>query len=103
MNSKMMGADLVFAWPIAEIAVMGAEGAVEILYRKELKADPNCREQLNEIYKERYMNPYLAAARGYIDEVIDPEDTRKRIAVALEALERKQRDSIGKRHGNIPL
>lgn len=103
MNSKLMGADLVLAWPIAEIAVMGAEGAVEILYRKELKVNSDCRERLNEEYKERYVNPYLAAARGYIDEVIEPGDTRKRIAAALKAFENKQRDLSGKRHGNIPL
>ena len=82
---------------------MGAESAVEIMYRKELKADPDCREQLNEAYKERYINPYLAAARGHIDEVIEPGDTRVRIAAALEAFKNKQRDSSGKRHGNIPL
>ena len=103
MNSKLMGADLVLAWPIAEIAVMGAEGAVEILYRRELKADPDCRERLNEAYKEQYMNPYLAAARGYIDEVIAPGDTRRRIAGALEVFENKRRDPAGRRHGNIPL
>lgn len=103
MNSKLMGADLVLAWPIAEIAVMGAEGAVEILYRKELKVNPDCRERLNEAYKEQYVNPYLAAARGYIDEVIEPGETRKRIAVALEAFENKQRNTSGRRHGNIPL
>lgn len=103
MNSKRMGADMVFAWPTAEIAVMGAEGAVEILYRRELKADPDCRESLVEEYREQYMNPYLAAARGYIDEVIEPSDTRRRIAAALEALEHKQRKTSEKRHGNIPL
>lgn len=101
MNSKRMGADMVFAWPIAEIAVMGAEGAVEILRRRELKEDPNCRDRLTEEYRERYMNPYLAAARGYIDEVIEPEDTRRRIAAALEALAGKPRGAG--RHGNIPL
>lgn len=101
MNSKRMGADMVFAWPIAEIAVMGAEGAAEILYRRELAADPDCRDRLVEEYRERYMNPYLAAARGYIDEVIEAEDTRRRIAAALEALEGKPRGEA--RHGNIPL
>lgn len=101
MNSKLMGADLVLAWPIAEIAVMGAEGAVEILHRRELRADPDCRDDLTEAYKERYMNPYLAAARGYIDEVIAPEDTRRRIAATLRAFEHKQRDM--RLHGNIPL
>lgn len=101
MNSKRMGADMVFAWPIAEIAVMGAEGAVEILCRRELQTDPACRAGLVEDYRERYMNPYLAVARGYIDEVVEPEDTRRRIAGALEALARKPRGAD--RHGNIPL
>jgi len=101
MNSKQMGADLVFAWPIAEVAVMGAEGAVEILYHRELESDPNCRERLIEEYRAQYINPYLAVARGYIDEVIEPKDTRQRIASALEALSRKGRGQ--KRHGNIPL
>ena len=80
---------------------MGAEGAVEILRRRELEADPDSRERLTEEYRQRYMNPYLAAARGYIDEVIDPEDTRRRIAAALEALAGKTRGAG--RHGNIPL
>lgn len=101
MNSKRMGADMVFAWPIAEIAVMGAEGAVEILYRRELKADPDCRDRLVEEYRNLYMNPYLAVARGYIDEVIEPENTRRRIAAALEALASKPWGNA--RHGNIPL
>ena len=73
------------------------------MYRRELKADPDCRERLNEAYKEQYMNPYLAAARGYIDEVIAPGDTRRRIAGALEVFENKRRDPAGRRHGNIPL
>lgn len=103
MNSKLMGADFVYAWPIAEIAVMGAEGAVEIVHRKELRADPESRERLTELYKERFMNPYLSAARGLVDEIIEPADTRKRIAGALEALSRKDRRVNRKRHGNIPL
>ena len=101
MNSKRMGADMVFAWPIAEVAVMGAEGAVEILNRQELRTDPNCRDRLVEEYRERYMNPYLAVTRGFVDEVIEPEYTRGRIAAALEALAGKPRGQ--KRHGNIPL
>ena len=101
MNSKRMGADMVFAWPIAEVAVMGAEGAVEILHRRELDLDPSCRERLTEEYRTRYMDPYLAAARGHIDAVIEPEDTRRRIASALEALAGKPRGEM--RHGNIPL
>ncbi len=103
MNSKFMGADLVLVWPIAEIAVMGAEGAVEIMYRKELREEPEKRDQLIEQYAEQYMNPCLAAARGYIDEVIEPKDTRARIASALEALSGKRGERIGKKHGNIPL
>lgn len=103
MNSKSMGADIVFAWPIAEIAVMGAEGAVEILHRKRLQADPASRERLVKQYAEQYMNPYLAAARGYVDEVIEAKDTRSRIASALEALAGKQKEQIPKKHGNIPL
>ena len=92
---------MVFAWPIAEVAVMGAEGAVEILNRQELRTDPNCRDRLVEEYRERYMNPYLAVTRGFVDEVIEPEYTRGRIAAALEALAGKPRGQ--KRHGNIPL
>lgn len=103
MNSKLMGADMVFAWPIAEIAVMGAEGAVEIMYRRELREEPEKRDQLIKQYTERYMNPYLAAARGYIDEVIEPKDTRARITSALEALAGKRAEWIRKKHGNIPL
>lgn len=103
MNSKQMGADIVFAWPIAEIAVMGAEGAVEIMFRKEIAAEPGRRDALIADYKEQFLNPYLAAARGYIDEVIEPARTRERIAAALDALSGKRRERSPKRHGNIPL
>lgn len=103
MNSKEMGADIVFAWPIAEIAVMGAEGAIEIVHRKELRENLPCREELLERYREQFLNPYLAAARGYIDAVIEPLETRRQIAAALEALSRKQEETMGKQHGNIPL
>ena len=103
MNSKQMGADIVLAWPIAEIAVMGAEGAVEIMFRKEIAAEPGCRDALIADYKEQFLNPYLAAARGYIDEVIEPAKTRERIAAALDALSGKRREQSPKRHGNIPL
>ena len=99
MNSKRMGADMVFAW----LAVMGAEGAVEILFRKELRAAPKRRDELVEEYETLFMNPYIAAARGLIDEVIRPEDTRKRILAALEMLEKKERTTPWKKHGNIPL
>ena len=94
---------LCCARPIAELAVMGAEGAVEILFRKELRAAPKRRDELVEEYETLFMNPYIAAARGFIDEVIRPEDTRKRILAALEMLEKKERTTPWKKHGNIPL
>ena len=103
MNSKQMGADLVFAWPIAELAVMGAEGAVSIVWRREIKADPVRKEELVQAYTDQFLNPYPAAGRGYVDEVIDPADTRKRIAGALEMLKGKKQSSPWKKHGNIPL
>ena len=103
MNSKRMGADVVFAWPIAELAVMGAEGAVSIIRRREIGADPSCKDALVREYEEQFLNPYIAAARGFIDEVISPEDTRKKIAGALEMLKDKERNSLWKKHGNIPL
>lgn len=103
MNSKQMGADIVFSWPIAEIAVMGAEGAVKIMFQKELGNKPGVMDEVIEDYKCQFLNPYLAAKRGYIDEVIDPKDTRKRIAGALEVLSGKGRAGYPKRHGNIPL
>lgn len=107
MNSKGMGADLVYAWPTAQTAVMGAEGAVTILYGKELKeaADPaEERRRLVEAYERDYMNPYIAAERGYVDEVILPGETRARVAAGLRALRQKDRKTAGYReHGNIPL
>ena len=106
MNSKGMGADVVFAWPIAETAVMGAEGAVDILYRKQIQAsaDPEAeRKRLIKEYEEYYMNPYIAAKRGFVDEIILPSETREKIAESFRALKNKNRDKIKKRHGNIPL
>ena len=107
MNSKGMGADIVFAWPIAEAAVMGAEGAVDILYGKQIaaSADPAAeRARLTAEYEAKFMTPYIAAGIGFIDEVIQPEETRKKISSAFEALKRKDRsDEKTKRHGNIPL
>lgn len=103
MNSRRMGADMVFAWPIAELAVMGAEGAVTIMCRKELAADPGCKDDLIRDYEDRFMNPYLAAARGFIDEVIRPEDTRKKLVNALDMLRGKKKEDPWKKHGNIPL
>ena len=103
MNSKLMGADMVFAWPIAEIAVMGAEGAVSILNRKEIEANPDTRDGFIQDYKDKFLNPYVAAERGLVDEVIDPKDTRVRIANALVMLENKQSAHQWRKHGNIPL
>jgi len=106
MNSKEMGADMVFAWPIAEIAVMGADGAVNIAFKRKIKAaaDPEAmREQCKKEYEERFLNPYVAAARGYVNEVIKPEESRDKILTALKALKTKKIDMPKKKHGNIPL
>lgn len=106
MNSKGTGADIVYAWPIAELAVMGAAGAVSIIGRKEIKAaeDPSAKKrELLERYNEIFMNPYIAAAHGYVDEVIMPVETRQRVVSAFNMLENKQKNLPDKKHGNIPL
>lgn len=106
MNSKGIGADVVYAWPIAEIAVMGASGAVSIIGRKEIEnaEDPEAKKQeLISTYNEKFMNPYVAAEHGYVDEVILPEETRKKISVAFKMLKTKKRSIPDKKHGNIPL
>ncbi len=106
MNSKSIGADLAYAWPSAELAVMGPQGAVEILYRRELaeSADPVARRaELVDEYTERFANPYLAAERGYVDDVIDPAETRTVIARSLEVLRSKREDLPKRKHGNVPL
>lgn len=103
MNSKRMGADIVFAWPIAELAVMGSEGAVAILNKHEIDKDPDSREALIREYEETYLNPYIAAERGFVDEIISPDDTRARIASAIEMLKDKNETISVKKHGNIPL
>ncbi|MCL4433954.1 MAG: acyl-CoA carboxylase subunit beta [Actinobacteria bacterium] len=106
MNSKSIGADLAYAWPSAELAVMGPEGAVEIVYRRELKeaADPVLRRaDLVDEYRERHANPYLAAERGIIDDIIDPADTRKVLAGALKVLRTKREELPRRKHGNVPL
>ena len=106
MGSKHLGADLNFAWPSAEIAVMGASGAVNILYRKELAAaaDPDAeRKRLQDEYQETLANPYLAAERGYIDRVIFPHETRGMIVRGLRALRNKRASRAPRKHGNIPL
>ncbi|MDM5223339.1 acyl-CoA carboxylase subunit beta [Peribacillus sp. NJ11] len=106
LNSKAIGADLVFAWPNAEIAVMGPAGAANIIFAKEISesTDPEAfrQEKINE-YRERFANPYVASANGIVDDVIDPRDTRKSIASALEMLKNKKKALPKKRHGNIPL
>jgi acetyl-CoA carboxylase carboxyltransferase component len=106
MNSKSIGADLAFAWPSAELAVMGPQGAVDIVYRRELAetSDPATRRaELVEEYTERFANPYLAAERGYIDDVIDPADTRKVLARSLDMLRTKREELPRRKHGNVPL
>ncbi len=106
MNSKHIRADLNIAWPTAEIAVMGPEGAVEIIYRRELKeaADPAARKQeLAEDYRETFANPYIAASRGFIDDVIEPHNTRARLINALQVFQNKRDENPPKKHGNIPL
>lgn len=105
MNSKGVGADIVYAWPIAEIAVMGAEGAADIIYKSENLSQNSgaTREDFIKQYKEIFMNPYIAAKRGYIDEVILPGETREKLIFAFEMCKTKHKVNIKKKHGNIPL
>ncbi len=106
MNSKHIGADLNFAWPSAEIAVMGAKGAAEIIFKREIDAsiDPEkVLEEKEKEYNEKFANPYIAASRGYIDEVIYPYETRKKLIYAFSMLENKVDTLPKKKHGNIPL
>ena len=106
MCSKDLGADFVFAWPTAEIAVMGAEGATPIIFRKEIEAAPDPevkkREKIQE-YRDLLYNPYIAASRGYVDEVILPRETRPKIIKALELLSTKHQARLPRKHGNIPV
>jgi len=106
MNSKHIGADLNFAWPSAEIAVMGAKGASEIIFKKEISLAEDKATKLAEkeaAYAEKFANPYRAAARGFIDEVIDPAETRKKLIFAFASIENKVASLPRKKHGNIPL
>jgi propionyl-CoA carboxylase beta chain len=106
MGSKHLGADINLAWPTAQIAVMGAQGAVNILYRTELATatDPDARRaELVTAYEDHLANPYLAAERGYIDAVIHPHETRTEIIRALRLLRTKRETLPPKKHGNIPL
>lgn len=106
MNSKTIGADMVFAWPSAEIAVMGPDGAANIIFKKEITASENpaeTRQQKIQEYRDKFSNPYVAASRGYVDDVIEPAETRIKIINALEMLNTKRENRPSKKHGNIPL
>ncbi len=106
MNSKHIRSDLNLAWPTAEIAVMGPDGAVNIIFRRELAEADDPVQRKNELvqdYRERFANPYVAASRGFIDDVIVPSDTRPRLINALEMLQNKRDSNPPKKHGNIPL
>ena len=108
MSSKHIRTDINFAWPTAEIAVMGPEGAVNIVYKREIDRAPeaereNLRREKIEDFRERFANPYVAAERGYIDAVIEPAETRAKLITALRSLENKRDTNPRKKHGNIPL
>ena len=106
MNSKHVRGDINYAWPTAEIAVMGAEGAVNILFKDAIdKADDpdQRRKELIAEYTEMFANPYIAASRGYVDEIIEPRFTRAKLITALEMLKNKRDSNPPKKHGNIPL
>ena len=106
MSSKHIRGDMNFAWPTAEIAVMGPAGAVNVINRDEIEAavDPDAeRSRLVAEYEERFANPYIAASRGYVDDVILPSETRRRLIGALDLLADKRDTNPPKKHGNIPL
>ena len=106
MSSKHIGADLVYAWPGSQIAVMGPDGAINIIFRKEISKAKNKekkRADLVKEYKEQFANPYIAAGLGYIDKVIYPRETRKLICNGLDLLVSKRQNRPPKKHGNIPL
>jgi propionyl-CoA carboxylase beta chain len=108
MSSKHIRTDLNFAWPTAEIAVMGPEGAVNIVYKREIDRAPESdrerlRREKTDDFRERFANPYVAAERGYIDAIIEPSQTRAKLITALRSLENKRDTNPKKKHGNIPL
>ncbi|MGH2840853.1 MAG: acyl-CoA carboxylase subunit beta [Solirubrobacteraceae bacterium] len=106
MASKHIGSDFNFAWPSAEVAVMGPEGAVNVIYKRDIAGSPTPeqrRERLMDDYRARFANPYATADRGYIDDVIAPHETRPKVIAALEALQTKRVSSPKRKHGNIPL
>ena len=107
MSCKQLRGDINYAWPSAQIAVMGAEGAVNVLYAKEMKADPEKAgaifEEKKKEYEDLFSNPYQAAQKGYIDDVIEPRNTRFRVIRALEQLSGKKQEGPAKKHDNLPL
>ncbi len=103
MGSKHLRTDVNLAWPTAEIAVMGAEGAVNIIYRREVAGDDSARVARVAEYKDRFANPFVAAERGFIDDVIEPRETRPRVIRALQLLETKVDSTPKRKHGNLPL
>jgi propionyl-CoA carboxylase beta chain len=106
MSSKHVRGDINYAWPTAEIAVMGVDGAVNIIFKDEIEQAPDAEARRAELvadYQEKFANPYIAAARGYVDEVIEPRHTREKLIVALDMLKNKRDTTLPKKHGNIPL
>jgi propionyl-CoA carboxylase beta chain len=106
MNSKHLRADVAFAWPTAEIAVMGADGAVNVVFRREIDKAANPEERRAELireYRDKFSTPYAAAERGFIDDVIEPAETRPRLIKALRMLSTKRESIPARKHGNIPL
>ncbi len=106
LNSKHIRGDLNLAWPTAEVAVMGPKGAVEIIFKRQIDEAPDRaaeEDRLIRDYKDKFASPFVAAARGYIDDVIEPRETRSRLAKALRLLESKRDRNPPKKHGNIPL
>jgi propionyl-CoA carboxylase beta chain len=106
MSSKHIRGDYNVAWPTAEIAVMGPKGAVEILFKKDIEASKDAEkatETKTQEYREKFAHPYIAAGRGYLDDIIDPRDTRPRLIDALDSLKTKRDKNPPKKHGNIPL
>jgi len=106
MCSKDLGADMVYAWPMAEIAVMGPEGAANIIFKKDIEGaeDPaQARTEKIQEYREKFATPYIAASRGFVDAVIEPSETRQRLAGAFEMLASKRENRPAKKHGNLPV
>jgi propionyl-CoA carboxylase beta chain len=106
MSSKHIRGDISYAWPTSEIAVMGPDGAVNIIFRREIAAaeDPDSERATRVAgYREQFANPYIAASRGYVDDIIEPQETRPRIIEALRMLQNKRDSNPPKKHGNIPL